>query len=188
MSNSRINVLNEAAETDGEGKFCMSRREVLLTGVGTTFALGIFLPKVGQATVLAKKVRYRPKVVGKLSALKTGQVQGVLYPDEHRKYGQCILMKLGTRSGGGVGAEEDIVCFSGLCTHMGGLLTGSYNHDYRVIGPCPTHLTTFDPTRYGMVVAGHATESLPQITLTIDGDDIVANGVMGLMFGRTHNV
>ena len=34
-----------------------------------------------------------------------------------------------------------------------------------------------------MVVSGHATESLPQIVLEINGDDIYAVGVMGLVYG-----
>ena len=55
-------------------------------------------------------------------------------------------------------------------------------------GPCPTHLTTFDLTRHGIVIAGHATESLPQITLEVQGDDIYASGVLGLVFGRRDNL
>ena len=38
-----------------------------------------------------------------------------------------------------------------------------------------------------MVVAGHATMGLPQITLELDGDDIYATGVMGLIFGYFDN-
>jgi arsenite oxidase small subunit len=45
------------------------------------------------------------------------------------------------------------------------------------------HLTTFDLTRHGMVISGHATESLPQIVLEVQGDDIYAVGVQGLVYG-----
>ena len=42
-------------------------------------------------------------------------------------------------------------------------------------------------TRHGMVISGHATQGLPQILLELDGDDIVATGVMGLIFGYADN-
>ena len=34
-----------------------------------------------------------------------------------------------------------------------------------------------------MVISGHGTESLPQIVLEVQGDDIYAVGVMGLVYG-----
>jgi arsenite oxidase small subunit len=34
-----------------------------------------------------------------------------------------------------------------------------------------------------MVISGHGTESLPQIVLVIEGDDVYATGVMGLVYG-----
>lgn len=57
-----------------------------------------------------------------------------------------------------------------------------------MFGPCPIHLTTFDLTRHGMVVSGHATESLPQIVLETEGDDIYAVGVMGLLHNYASNL
>ena len=65
---------------------------------------------------------------------------------------------------------------------------GTYKAEHQVFGPCPLHLTTFDLTRHGMVVAGHGTESLPQIVLEAAGDDIYAVAVMGLIYGYAHNV
>jgi arsenite oxidase small subunit len=38
-----------------------------------------------------------------------------------------------------------------------------------------------------MVVSGHATQGLPQIILETDGDDIIATGVMGLIFSYYDN-
>ena len=55
------------------------------------------------------------------------------------------------------------------------------------MGPCPSHLSTYDLTRHGMVVAGHATEGLPQVLLETRGDDIYAVGVMGLIYGFSNN-
>jgi len=34
-----------------------------------------------------------------------------------------------------------------------------------------------------MVISGHATESLVQIVLELDGDDVYATGVLGLVYG-----
>jgi arsenite oxidase small subunit len=99
-----------------------------------------------------------------------------------------MLVKLGTPAGAGVGADRDVVAFSTLCSHMGGPLAGQYRRRHKIVGPCPFHLTTFDLTRYGMVVAGQATESLPQIRLEVAGDEIWATGVMGLIYGYHSNL
>ena len=80
------------------------------------------------------------------------------------------------------------MAFSTLCTHMGGPLVGQYRGQYKVLGPCPFHLTTFDLTKHGMVVAGQATESLPQIALEVTGDQIWATGVRGLIYGYHSNL
>ena len=111
-----------------------------------------------------------------------------LYPNENPMLGSCLLVKLGVPAGGGVGPAQDIVAFSALCTHMGGPMGGAYKAKHKGLGPCPLHQTTFDLTRHGMVIAGHATESLPQIVLEIDGDDIYATGVQGLLYGQAENV
>jgi arsenite oxidase small subunit len=49
-------------------------------------------------------------------------------------------------------------------------------------------MTTFDMTRHGMVVAGHATESLPQVVLEVRGDTIYATGILGLVYGKRNNL
>ncbi|MFQ5434838.1 MAG: arsenate reductase (azurin) small subunit, partial [Anaerolineae bacterium] len=59
--------------------------------------------------------------------------------------------------------------------------------DVSIAGPCPLHWSTFDLTRHGMVISGHATQGLPQIMLETDGDDIVATGVLGLLYGYYDN-
>ncbi len=100
------------------------------------------------------------------------------YPDVRN-----ILVKLGVPAGAGIGAGKDVVAFNQQCTHMGGPLDGTYQPRHQVLGPCPLHLTNFDLTRHGMVASGHATESLPQIVLDVQGDDIHAIGVMGLVYG-----
>ena len=70
---------------------------------------------------------------------------------------------------------------------MGFPLQGTFKPEHQVIGPCGWHLSTYDLTRHGVVVSGHATQGLPQITLEIRGDDIVATGVSALLFGFGDN-
>jgi len=124
--------------------------------------------------------------IGQLSTLQAGEAVSFNYPNAG-ELSNCMLVKTGEKSGGGIGEGQDVVAFSGRCTHMGGSLDGEYKPQHKVAGPCSLHLTTFDLTRHGMVVAGHATQALPQILLELDGDDIYAIGVVGLLYGNSVN-
>lgn len=170
---------------EGE-RACMSRRGFLLSG-GSVVALGaIGLPTAATAQNLrALRATYPRQKVASLEGLKIGEPVAFSYPYPDVRN---IVVKLGAPAGGGVGADRDIVAFNQQCPHMGGPLDGTYKRDYQVLGPCPLHLSTFDLTRHGMVVSGHSTESLPQIVLEIQGDDIFAVGVQGLIYGYTANV
>ena len=174
-------------EPHGE-RFCLSRRAFLLSGgtAVTVMALGGLSQAFGQGAAL-KVASYPRTKIGRLSHLKADQPVTFQYP--WKDFNSInMLVKLGAPAGGGVGPDQDIVAFSTLCTHMGGPLTGQYRGQYKVLGPCPFHLSTFDLTRHGMVVAGQATESLPQIVLEVKGDDIWATGVMGLIYGYHANL
>jgi arsenite oxidase small subunit len=170
---------------EGE-RACVSRRSFLLAG-GTVVAVNtIGLPAEAVAQGLrAVRAAYPRQKVATLSDLKLGQPLAFAYPYSGVRN---IVVKLGAPAGGGIGPDKDIVAFNQQCTHMGGPLDGTYKPKHQVLGPCPLHLTTFDLTRHGMVVSGHATESLPQILLEIHGDDIVAVGVQGLVYGFSANV
>ena len=162
------------------GHLCVSRRQFLLTG-GAAMTLVSLSGLSGMAEAAQiLKASYPRQKIGSFAALKKGVPLTFNYPYPDVRN---ILVKLGVEAGGGAGAMKDIVAFNQQCTHMGGPLDGTYKDQYQVLGPCPLHLTTFDLTRYGMVVSGHATESLPQIILDIQGDNIFAIGVMGLVYG-----
>ena len=167
----------------------MTRRKFLKIMGGATATIMLsplfFHPVLGQAALQVKG--YPRKRIGKLSALMNDQPLEFLYPDES-SHSICFLVKLDERAHGGKGSAQDIVAFSNICTHQGGLMRGLYDAKYKIAGPCPLHLTTFDLTRHGMVVSGHATEGLPQIVLEIEGDDIYATGVQGLIYGQASNV
>ncbi|MFQ5989877.1 MAG: arsenate reductase (azurin) small subunit [Candidatus Methylomirabilales bacterium] len=170
-----------------EPRLCLSRRQFLLAGgtAITTIALGDLAWAKGKGLAL-RRATYPRKLLGRVSQLRVDQPVPFVYPWDDA-YSQNLLIRLGVPAGGGVGPQRDIVAFNTLCTHMGGPLGGTYKAAYKVLGPCPFHLTTFDLTKHGMVVAGQATESLPQITLEVSGDQIYAVGVMGLIYGYHDN-
>lgn len=167
---------------------CMTRRAFLFRS-GAAAVGTVMLPALagmdGEA-LAAELARYPKKRIGKLSALKAGQPVSFNYPDTGQN-SQSILVKLGAPAGGGIGPEEDVVAFNSLCPHMGGP-AGSVFHAKEQVTTCPLHQTIFDLTRHGMVVAGHATESLPQVLLELQGDDIYAVGIIGLIYGRYDNL
>lgn len=167
---------------------CLSRRAFLLSGGSavTLLALGGLAPAFGQGVAL-QVASYPRRKIARVSQLKVGQPVSFQYPWKDLN-STNMLIKLGVPAGGAVGPDQDIVAFSTLCTHMGGPLAGQYRGQYKVLGPCPFHLTTFDLTKHGMVVAGQATESLPQIVLETRGEEIWATGVMGLIYGYHSNL
>lgn len=165
--------------------FLMARRQFLFMGAATlgTVTLATVLPG---RLLTARVAAYEGKKIGTLSGLRLGEPQEFFYPYDHPLC-HSFLFRLGTEAGGGVGPGRDIVAFNSICPHQGGPLAGRYNSTHQVLGPCPLHLTTFDLTRHGMVVSGHATQGLPQITLEVRGDDIYATGVLGLIYGLYDN-
>lgn len=170
---------------------CLTRREFLLAGGmgAVTVMLGNLFPGRAFAGDANKQVRfagYPRKKIGRLSDLSEHIPVEFLYPDDG-PHSISFLVKVGERAGGGVGPGQDIVAFNALCTHQGGLIRGLYDARHKVAGPCPLHLTTFDLTRHGMVVAGHATEGLPQVVLQTEGNDLYAVGVLGLIYGYSGN-
>ena len=174
-------------ERTGALPACMGRRQFLLSGATATIctllvpAVGGLVPKELQAL----EKGYPRQLVGKISELEEGVPVYFGYPEPATSN---ILVRLGTEAGRGVGAGKDIVAFNTGCTHMGGPLVGLYKHEHRAVGPCPFHLTTFDLTRFGIVIAGHASESLTQVMLEAEGDDIYATGFAGLVYGKHANL
>ncbi len=168
---------------------CMSRRAFLF-GSGAIIGGTVILTNIpgmeGEA-VAAEIAGYPRQLIGRLSKLKVGKPVSFRYPDKGRN-SNSILVKLGAPAGGGIGPDADVVAFNTLCPHMGGLLQATFKPKDQAIGPCPLHQTTFDLTRHGMVIAGHATESLPQVLLELEGDKIWAVGMIGLIYGRYDNL
>ena len=172
------------------GHKCLVSRRNFLIGSGATTATVMVTLNAG--TAQAKKVpaqvtTYPRKLIGKVSALKQDKPLDFSYPDEGA-YSDCMVVKLGKEAGGGVGKDKDIVAFNYACTHQGNSLSGSYKADTKSLGACSLHLSTYDLTRHGILISGQAYQSLPQILLEVDGDNIYATGVFGLIFGRENNL
>ncbi len=169
----------------------LSRRDFLLTSGATTATFTVMVTlnpgSAHAAQVPAAVATYPRKLVGKLSELEVDEPLDFEYPDEEI-YSESFVIKLGQRSGGGIGPEEDVVAFNYTCTHQGGPMQDTYKAADKVLGPCPLHLTTYDLTRHGILVSGQAYQSLPQVLLELDGDDIYAVGIFGLIFGRFENL
>ncbi len=166
-------------------KCLLSRRQFLLSGGIATATIFLGLPGLGNREAEAVVSSYPRQKIGKLSALKQDMPVTFEYPTKEFRN---ILVKLGTPAGWGVGPMKDVVAFNPVCTHMGGPLEQAYRAEYKALGQCPFHQSTFDLTRHGMIICGHATESLPQIQLDVEGDDIYATAVIGLVFGRHSNL
>ena len=172
----------------------MNRREFMLfssTAIvsASTISLSL-LPGTSYADQQKAQVVGYPRIkVAKLSDLKDNTPVDFQYPDKNTG-SQCSLVKMGVEAGGGIGEKKDIVAFSTLCTHQGGPLMGTYKatDEHRTLGPCPLHLSLYDIRRHGIVVSGQAYQSIPQVLLEVEGDDIYAVGMLGLIFGRNKNL
>ena len=99
-----------------------------------------------------------------------------------------LLVKLGTPAFDGVGPDGDVVAFNYLCSHMGCPLNGQYRHEYKMLGLCPCYYSRFDLSKNGVMVLGQATQSLPQILLEVQGDEVFAVAVAGLVYGAWNNL
>lgn len=161
---------------------CMHRRQMLVAGA-TGAAATMVVPNLAMAANGGKDYPRLPVV--KISALQEGQPVAFSYPLEEQPN---MIVKLGKPAQGGVGPDRDIVAFSVLCTHMGGSLRGRYDHDFKSMGPCPFHFSTFDLTKGGTPVHASATQNLPQVQLVAEGDEVFAVGMHGLVYGYRDNL
>ncbi len=184
-------IKREEESAAGHGLCVMTRRRFLMTGSAaavsvSTISLSLFPGRVVQAEV----VEYPRKHIARLSALKDDQPLEFNYPDNEANSAAMLVKMGGVKAGGGIGPQGDVVAFSYICSHQGGPLQNRYKvvDNHRVLGQCPLHLSTFDLTRHGIVVSGQAYENLPQMLLELEGDEIYAVGIMGLLYGRNRNL
>ncbi len=181
----------EALDRQGGHPCLMSRRSFLLTSAAATATYTVMVTmSPGSAAaqqVPAAVATYPRKLIGRLSELRVDEPVDFSYPDEE-VYSDSMLVKMGVPAGGGIGPDSDVVAFNYTCTHQGGPMQGTYQGADKALGPCPLHLSTYDLTRHGILISGQAYQSLPQVLLELDGDDIYAVGIFGLIFGRYDNL
>ena len=182
-----VNGANGEAEAAGTRPCLVNRRNFLLTGGIATTVIMVGIPGLPQAQTPAVVATYPRMFITKLSELVVDEPFDFEYPDEGA-YAESILIKLGREAGGGLGPGKDVVAFNYTCTHQGGPLQGTYQAADKALGPCPLHLTTFDLTRHGIFISGQAYQSLPQVLMELEGDDIYAVGMFGLIYGRYDNL
>lgn len=177
--------VTKAPELPEALSYCLTRRQFLFIGAATvgTVALSTVLPG---SLMTAQVAAYEGRMIGRLSELRVGEPVQFRYPWDHFNC-ESYLIKLGEPAGGGIGPDQDVVAFNMMCPHMGISLLGTYKHEYQAMGPCSAHLSTYDLTRHGMIISGHATQGLPQITLEARGDEIYATGVLALIYGFGDN-
>ncbi|WP_322814083.1 arsenate reductase (azurin) small subunit [Chloroflexus sp.] len=134
-----------------------------------------------EVPVIGAVLPYPRLKIATLNDLQSGAF-GASYPDQ---FSPIQILKIGKKVPGGVGPDGDIVAYSGLCTHMGCPM----NYDPATkIFVCPCHYSYFDAAADAMLINGPATQNLPRITLEVEGQDIYAVAVEGLIYGRPHNL
>jgi arsenite oxidase small subunit len=146
-------------------------------------AVATLTPTPTKAAPAGARVDYPSNRLGNVGDLKVNQPLNVSYPD---KDAPGVLLKLGKKVPGGVGADGDIVGFSTTCPHKGFPL--AYNGADKTLN-CPGHYSRFDCEAGGQQTWGQATQNLPQYVLRVDDKgDIYAEGVDELLYGRLSNV
>ena len=161
-------------------------RRHFLAGAGGA-AAGLAAPGVptsvaAPAAAQVDTVEFPHVQIARLSGLQVGQASRANYPDDTSP---VLILKLGFRIPDGVGPAGDIVAYSNLCTHKGCPVT--WRPDVQILS-CPCHFSSFDPARGGMQVIGQATTNLPQLVLEVEGDNLIAVGMRGLVWGRQRNL
>jgi arsenite oxidase small subunit len=161
-------------------------RRRFMSGAGLTaagVAVTSITPLPARAATAAARVDYPVNRLANIKNLKLNEPLNVAYPDDNAP---GVLLKLGKKVPGGVGAEGDVVGFTTICPHKG--FTLNYSAGDRTMN-CPGHYSRFDCEAGGQQIWGQATQNLPQYVLRVDDKgDIYAEGVDELLYGRLSNV
>ena len=177
--------MSESQEHDCVSDLPVSRRRFL--GISCTTLSGSLVaglaPAVTTAAAQALQSENYPVVdIAALDGLKEDSALSFTYPDAKSP---AVLLRLRQSAAGGIGPNNTIVAYSILCTHKG--CPVAYRPERKLL-ICPCHWSSFDPTKAGQIVIGQGSQSLPQITLRLNGQTIQAVGVTGLIYGRETNI
>lgn len=134
--------------------------------VGASVAAPVLM--ASEAKKVGANLNYPSKKVASLSSLKASGEIDFNYPDADSPCKAVII-------------DGKVKAYSVLCTHKG--CPTMYNQSNQTF-ECPCHFSKFDAAKDGQMVIGQATAKLPQILVEVKGDDVIAYGVDGLIFGR----
>lgn len=132
----------------------LSRRTLLVAGgAGTALALAACAP--GESgTGSTAEATSTPTEVAQLSDIPVGGAIAVMLN------GSQIVVSQPTAG--------EVVAFSAICTHQGCIVAPE-----KTGLACPCHGSLFNPAT-GAVLQGPATDPLPEVTVTLDGDTVLA--------------
>lgn len=148
-------------------------RRGFLKAAGVIVGAGVAAPLMAsESKRTGANLSYSPKKVASLSALKKSGEVDFNYPDADSP---CKAVMI----------DGQVKAYSLLCTHKG--CPTMYDASAQTFN-CPCHFSKFDAAKDGQMVIGQATAKLPQILVEIKGDDVVAYGVDGLIFGRISDI
>ncbi len=176
-------MAEEPGPANPERRGGITRRQALIGG-GAVVVVGGGAAAIVLATGGGEEEgeNYPKKRIASVSELRPGKPVSFEYP---LKGQQSVLLDMGEEVPGGVGDKNSIVAYSALCQHMG--CPVGYVADKRHF-LCTCHQSQYDPAREGYVIQGVAQRPLPRIALEVDGDDINAVGVDGLIYGYRTNL
>ena len=160
----------------------LTRKQALVAGGVGIAAVGGAGAAVAIATRDGDGGDYPRLAVAKVADVRPNAPVSFEYP---LKGQQSVLIDLDQAVPDGVGDKESIVAYSVICQHMGCPVQFVEDGAYLL---CPCHQSKYDPAREGYVVQGVAQSPLPRVRLEVDGDDIVAVGVDGLIYGFRENL
>lgn len=168
----------------------LNRRIFMLSTGGTVGAVGVAASGAANAQKVAPHaatgvtLAYPKLAVGKATGLPLNQAVAFKYPDSSSL---CYAIRLGSPAPSGVGPNNDIVAYSGMCTHMG--CPVAYAPETKSF-KCGCHFSMFDAEKDGEMITGQATEDLPRVLLEFDAKTgtVHAVGIDGLLYGRQANL
>lgn len=182
----------DESEVTTSGSAKLSRRIFMVSSGSAAAVAGASLLPAGAAQAASPAgvgagsttLAYPKLAVGKAKSMPLNQAVSFNYPDASSL---CWAIRMGAPVPGGVGPDQDIVAYSGMCTHMG--CPVSYEAATRTF-KCGCHFSIFDPENKGQMVCGQATEDLPQVLLEYDAktDSVRAVAINGLLYGRQSNL
>ncbi len=155
-------------------KYAMALSSLLALG-GIVAVLESITNPAPTGTANAGQAQFPRIKIAQLSDLQVGQPISFNYPLDNEPN---ILVKLGVKALGGIGADGDIVAFSSICQHLGCIYgfqtTGSSppcNQSYkadRPVGYCCCHGSVYDLANAANVISGPSPRPQPQVKLEID--------------------